>query len=218
MKAIRFVLFSLLLAAPLFAGGLSSKYKEWAASPQAYFMTADEKVQWSSLTSDADAEKFIADFLAKRGPQFVADVDKAVSMADKYMTVGKTPGSKTVRGKVVIMLGPPSGISTEKKKIEGDRRMTATSFADPSFGNGGPSVASMADAANSAGAFSGTVNEYTISYAAGRVAGQSGDLKITVVVENDGTDHPRDKKAAAELDQLLESVAKSRAATRTAVK
>src|SRR5439155_3342770 len=113
----------LLVASPLFAGNLT-KYKDWASSPQGYFMTGAERVQFAALKSDDEAEKFVADFLAKRGPAFVADVDKAASMADKYLTVGKTPGSKTTRGKVVIVLGPPTAIAVEQKTLTGDRRMT----------------------------------------------------------------------------------------------
>src|SRR5437879_3482 len=114
MKATRLLLLSLLaFATPLFAGGPSAKYKEWAASPQAYFMTNSERAEWITIKSDDQAEAFVTNFLAKRGPQFVADVDKASAMADKYLTVGKTPGSKSLRGKIVIMFGPPSAINYE---------------------------------------------------------------------------------------------------------
>ncbi|HSP93285.1 MAG TPA: hypothetical protein VLU06_01950, partial [Thermoanaerobaculia bacterium] len=44
-----------------------SKYKDWAKSPEAYFLTAPEKQEWTKVQSDADAEKFIADYWARRG-------------------------------------------------------------------------------------------------------------------------------------------------------
>ena len=97
---------SLFTALPLFAG-LSAKYKDWPSTPQGYFMTSAERAQWAAITTDAEAETFIQQFLAARGGQFPADVAKRAEMADKYLTIGKTPGSKTLRGRTIILLGPP---------------------------------------------------------------------------------------------------------------
>jgi GWxTD domain-containing protein len=100
---------SLSISVPLFAG-LSAKYKDWPSTPQGYFMTAAERAQWATLTSDGDAEKFVQQFLAARGGEFPAEVAKRAEMADKYLTIGKTPGSKTLRGKAIILLGPPAAM------------------------------------------------------------------------------------------------------------
>ena len=61
------------LAVPAFAG-VSSKYKDWANSPEGYFMTKAERDQWSRLDSDTAAEKFIADFHARRPANFEKEV------------------------------------------------------------------------------------------------------------------------------------------------
>ena len=60
----------LLLFVPslLFAAALSQKYKDWAASPQAYFMTKAEHEQWAAIKTDEEAEQFVNRFLASRGP------------------------------------------------------------------------------------------------------------------------------------------------------
>ena len=149
MKNMRLLLLLLSIAVvvPVFAANPES-FKEWEHSPQGYFMTAAERTQWAAITNDADAEKFVTEFLAKRGPNFVADVDKAASMADKYLTVGKTPGSKTMRGKVVIVLGPPSAINVEQKVLTGDRRLTSGGAEGAGGGGGGGRGGAAAPPAN----------------------------------------------------------------------
>jgi GWxTD domain-containing protein len=103
------------LAAPAFAK--LSKYKGWENSPQGYFMTRAEHDQWSKLDSDADAEKFIADFIAKRPANFEKEVADRAANADKYLTVAKTQGSKSLRGKVVIVLGAPTAMDVVEKTV-----------------------------------------------------------------------------------------------------
>src|SRR5437773_11909332 len=83
-----------MLAAPLSAESLSKKYRFWDKSPEAYFLTTDERAQWKKVKVDADAEKFVADYLARRGPDFPAMLKERVAVADKYFSSGKTKGSE----------------------------------------------------------------------------------------------------------------------------
>src|SRR5947207_11391547 len=107
MKRIAAVITLVLCTSAAFAAGLSDKYKDWSHSPQAYFMTRAERAQWANLQTDADAEQFVNDFVAKRGGDaFVKEVAQNAAQADKYLTIGKTPGSLTARGKMMILLGP----------------------------------------------------------------------------------------------------------------
>lgn len=99
-----------LAVALLFAANLG-KHEGWAASPQGYFMTKSERVQWAKLTTEADAAQFIAKFFASRGPTFAADVAAAAKDADDYLTVAGKRGSRTLRGKIVIVLGRPSSVT-----------------------------------------------------------------------------------------------------------
>ena len=45
-----------------------SKHKDWAKSPEAYFLSPSERTEWSQVKSDEEAEKFIALYWARRDP------------------------------------------------------------------------------------------------------------------------------------------------------
>lgn len=220
------LLFLLLLATTsLFAAGLD-KYKDWGNSPQGYFMTTAERAQWATIKSDAEAEKFVNDFLAKRGPNFVAEVQKAADAADKYLTAGKTKGSRTLRGKTVILLGPPSAIAIEQRTLTTDRRMTASQALGVSSDGGGggrggggggqgPSASSVAEVANSAGnaGAGGAIPVYKLTYAADKLGKMHpAEFIVRVDIEPNGTDKIRDPKMQSELDAMFEAVANARLA------
>lgn len=214
------------LAVPsLVAGGLD-KYKTWPSSPQAYFMTAAERADWkANVHSDADAEQFVNKFVASRGPGFADDVAKRADMADKHLTVGKRPGSRTLRGKIVILLGPPSGfVISAPHEVQGGRASSlggvtgggasaGGSFGGPvgggSFGDKGSSVSDVVDASNQSAMAVSTVSDYTFTYNADKLPGKpSKPLQIVVEVNpGDGSDRINDRKAAAQLDEIFESIA-----------
>ena len=72
-------------------------------------MTKAERQQWTAIRTDEEAQAFVDHFLASRGPNFAADVASRAEQADKHLTLEKTnlAASKTLRGKLVILLGPP---------------------------------------------------------------------------------------------------------------
>jgi hypothetical protein len=47
---------------------LSMAKADWARGPVQYLMTRDELTAWNAVKSDADADKFIALFWARRDP------------------------------------------------------------------------------------------------------------------------------------------------------
>lgn len=208
-----------MLTATLFlAAALSVKYQDWAASPQAYFMTKAERAQWATLRSDAEAEAFVNGFLAKRGPAFPAAVADRVANADKYLTIGSTPGSRTLRGKVIVVLGPPAALKNETKQGRVTRSTTAGGYmsaigASSQAGigtGGGPSVQEMVQVSEkSAMSEKRGYLEYSITYPADKLpAAYSGDLTIKVDVDpKTGEDWAPDRKAQAQLDELFEAVA-----------
>jgi GWxTD domain-containing protein len=111
MKRVLLAVLAVVVAVPLFAG-VSSKFKDWSNSPQGYFMTKAEKAQWSAINTDADAQAFVDKFVASRGGDaWTAEVAKRAEMADRYLTVSKTPGSKSLRGKAVVLFGPPTSMT-----------------------------------------------------------------------------------------------------------
>jgi GWxTD domain-containing protein len=99
--------FSVAAAAP----GQLSTYKDWAKSPEAYFLTAAEKQEWARLASDAEAEKFIADYWARRGGErFKEGVTRRMAAADQQFTLRNQKGSLSARGRIFIVLGNPTRV------------------------------------------------------------------------------------------------------------
>jgi GWxTD domain-containing protein len=194
------------------AAPASQKYKDWARSPQAYFMTKAEQAQWSNLHTDAEAEQFVNDFVAKRGGDtFVKEVAQNAAQADKYLTIGKTPGSGTVRGKMMILLGPVAPTNVSKKKKAGDVQMGP---GMPEGGMDGPTMGDMQSAANGPGSSEYYTMEYTYTYpAAALPAGYGKPLTVKIEVDP-GKDKDRFASLGAdrEMDKVYEMVAQAKLA------
>jgi len=106
------VFFGLLLIA---AGALGEEDEDWASSPQAYFLTAEERREWKDLDSSIARDRFKTRYWLKRDPtpgteknEFQDVVLGRIKTADKRFPIGKTPGSRTARGLVFVVLGSPS--------------------------------------------------------------------------------------------------------------
>ncbi|HMA17601.1 MAG TPA: GWxTD domain-containing protein, partial [Thermoanaerobaculia bacterium] len=98
-----------------------SKYKDWGKSAEAYFLTPAEKDAWSRVASDADAEKFIAQFWAKRDPnpatsanEFRDEINRRIAAADEQFKMRSKRGSETNRGRLLVVLGLPTRVSTQR--------------------------------------------------------------------------------------------------------
>jgi GWxTD domain-containing protein len=105
----------LFLASAAAALAQPAKYKDWAKSPEAYFLTPAERAEWSKVSTDADAEKFIADYWAKRGGQkFKDEIVRRMSAADEQFRSPRQKGSQSVRGRILIVLGGPSRVTTNR--------------------------------------------------------------------------------------------------------
>ncbi len=96
-----------------------SKYKDWAKSPEAYFLTSEEKQAWSAIKSDAEAEKFIALYWARRDPtpgtpqnEFKDGVMRRIAAADEQFKLRRyNKGSESNRGRIFVVLGAPNRAS-----------------------------------------------------------------------------------------------------------
>jgi GWxTD domain-containing protein len=187
------------------------KFNDWSESPAAYYLTKAEREQWAKLTSESEAEAFVQKYNADRGGEtFTKELNKRIAMADKYLTVGKTQGSRSMRGKVVILLGPPASMDVAAKKGRAAARTGSVSMATSLGGeSGGTSMAAAADVAERS-AMSSTstgLSDYTFQYMAAALPTNQ-DLQVVVEVNvRSGEDRIADKKAAAALDQLFETVA-----------
>jgi len=121
MKRTGVIALACLLAGPASAAGLT-KYKDWADSPPAYFLSKAEREQWMTITTDEAAEKFIAGYLAARGKGFAAALQSRIEVADKTYRTGKPKGARSPQGRTLILLGAPTStdMKTGKEKTVAD--------------------------------------------------------------------------------------------------
>jgi len=210
------------VAPALFARGLE-KYKNWPDSPQGYFMTSAERAEWKAkVHTDAEAEEFVKKFVASRGAGFADEVAKRAAIADQRLTVAGRAGSLTTRGKIVILLGPPSSFAIAQRGASHGHYSTpqspshsaATSVGGSASPGGGQSVEDVMDAIQHADLSSSTVTIYTFTYAADRLPGkQSKDLIVEVEADpGNGSDRIADRKVAAQLDEVFEQAAEAQLA------
>ena len=213
-----------MLTTSLFAANVG-KYGNWPNSPQAYFMTKADRAEWSKVNSEADAEQFVNKFVASRGPNFAADVDAATRAADQHLTVAGKLGSRTLRGKIVILLGPPSSFSiTEKKSRDHSLTPAGAVSGGGDIGGGGKtgnnnsgaiglSPTDIANAATASDMTLRTVQIYTFTYAKDKLPNHaSKDLTINVEVDPaTGDDRITDTRTARQVDEILESAIETRA-------
>jgi len=199
------------------------KYKNWPNTPQGYFMTKAERAQWSSLQSETEAEQFVQKFVASRGPSFESDVAAAAKAADDHLSVGGDLGSRTLRGRIVIVLGPPSSFTIAAKQTKNNSASANTAIHGAAGGGSGNSggggavglsPSDIADANIANDMSTKVVHIYNFTYAKDRLPGKPAkDLTISVEVNpSTGDDRIVDTRMARQVNELLEAAAEARAA------
>ena len=190
-------------------------FADWDESPEGYFMTKAEREQWAQVASEADAAKFVEEFRAKRDPGFSAEVKKRAEQADKYLTIGKVKGSKSLRGKVIVLMGPPSGLNVSSQmKSETKRDSPAMAGALSNIGPTGGGGGRNSEAGNISGGSIGTGTEirtYAITFD-GAAAKAVDRTKVTFTIEADaatGKDRFASRDAEKEAQALFELAAKA---------
>ncbi len=150
MKRIGVAALLLALASPSGAAGLS-KYKDWADSPEAYFLSRAERERWGDVDSDAAAEKFIAEYKAARGKGFAAALKSRIDLAEKTYTTGKVKGARSAPGRTLILLGAPT--STEKVQAAAPKEKSDFSGSDalPAGSSGGKAGSGGGEASSAYG-------------------------------------------------------------------
>src|SRR5258706_2949073 len=137
------------------AAAALKKYKDWASSPEAYFLTADERKAWDAVASDEDAEKFVHAYQDARGKGFAAAIQSRIDFADRTLGLGKKKGSQTLRGKTLILLGSPTRVSATTVGSGHDTSKADLSMIDARAGSGAANSSGSSDPApfsNAAGA------------------------------------------------------------------
>ena len=117
------------IAASAFAQ-LSPQYRNWGESGVRYLMMKQEKIDWASLRTDADAKAFIDLFWARRDPtsdtpvnELRQQIETRMAEADKRFSSRTTPGSQTDRGLLYVLLGEPTQIAPTVTKLRADSTM-----------------------------------------------------------------------------------------------
>ena len=195
MKKTILAAFGLAIAA--LATAQLSKYKDWPKSPEAYFLTSEERAEWSKLTSDADAEKFIDNYYAKRGGhRFQEEVERRIAAADEQFKLRHQRGAESARGRLLVTLGGPSRVTQTRSMsdtgVTGDSGRGAIEGTD-SFGSAtGAAVGPIVQT------WIYDKNKFDPSW-------DIGELKLQVVVDSQkGMDQLRNAAAA---DQAIAKIA-----------
>lgn len=189
---------NMIALAVLFAVNLG-RFSDWADSPQGWFMTRAERAEWSRLTTEVDASRFVETFLASRGPAFVANVAARAKEADDNLTVAGKRGSRTLRGKITILLGRPSSVAIVP--WSGDKSATMATH----LSTGVPHPQPVMNIPPSGPRTSELRRRYSTDY-------KLAYPKQTIVVAVDpftGDDRILDARAAREAGKLLEAAAEA---------
>jgi GWxTD domain-containing protein len=93
-----------------------SRYKKWLNEYVAYIIEDAERAAFERLSSDADRDKFVAQFWERRNPTLGASTNKfkeehyrRMAYANEHFA-SAVPGWKTDRGRIYIVYGPPDEI------------------------------------------------------------------------------------------------------------
>lgn len=99
---------------------LSPEYADWADGPAGYLLTKNERKEWGSISTDAEAKEFIDLFWARRNPNpdtsfntFKAEFDAKVRYAEENFSYPGHSGAVTDRARVLILMGRPEAIQNK---------------------------------------------------------------------------------------------------------
>lgn len=176
---------------------------DWGDSPEAYFMTREERGAWERVQSnDEEAARFIAAFRAKHDRDFTAEVRRRAAIVDERMPLGEAKVSTTLRGKLVILLGAPAEL-----KVKPISKAPASVAHPLEQRKGGSTDGAPRD--NVIGAGAGWV-EYTFRYPANPALGVEKEWSVVIEANQasgkDRLKYARDRK---KLDDILDAAART---------
>src|ERR1700674_5771852 len=125
-----------------------TKYKDWPKSPEAYFLTPAERAEWAKLSSDPEAETFIAVYYARRGgDRFKEEIARRIAAADSQFKLRRQRGAESARGRLLITLGGPSRVSTSRAQehggVTGDAGLDTRPEGGAGFASASPGAATQ---------------------------------------------------------------------------
>lgn len=106
-----------LATAAISAAALSPEFSAWGDGPVSFLMTEVEREAWSEIADDAAARSFVERFWSRRDPTPATPENEArlefrerVAWAEKFLSTPDASGAMSDRGRVLIVLGPPSKV------------------------------------------------------------------------------------------------------------
>ena len=130
---------SLAIAFLLSAAALADPpgFKNWDKSPESHFLTREERKEWARLRTDDEARAFIERYWQKRDPspgtpvnEFQQAVRRRIGAADEQFTMRRQKGAASTRGKLLIVLGPPTHFSQQRPEQRPDPAANTRSAND----------------------------------------------------------------------------------------
>ena len=120
-RALTFLFLFTVVPAPFLSAQTPATDEDWSKSPEAYFLTAEEKQEWQDLRSRESRVDFIERYWLKRDPspgttanEFRILVQRRIGTADARYRIEKTPGSRTKQGFVFIVFGTPARVQQQR--------------------------------------------------------------------------------------------------------
>lgn len=117
MKAVSGIVTVLLLGQTARAE-LSERYRTWLDGPEQFLVTSSERKALRKATTDAEAQRLIDLFWARRDPnpstrvnELRLEFDARVAQADREYGFASTRGCLSDRGRLLIVLGPPDAVA-----------------------------------------------------------------------------------------------------------
>jgi GWxTD domain-containing protein len=98
-------------------GAVNSPYDRWLRQEVVYIIANQERAAFERLTTDAERDKFIEQFWARRNPvpgaaenKFKTEHYRRIAFANQHFGLKDKAGWKTDQGRVYIQWGPPDEI------------------------------------------------------------------------------------------------------------
>ena len=113
--------------------------EDWSNSPEAYFLTSEERAEWKDLRARENRQDFIERYWLKRDPspatpanEFRDLVRARIKTADARYPLGEKAGSRSKQGFVFIVFGTPSRVQqAHQAPNEAPRRLALGDTARP---------------------------------------------------------------------------------------
>jgi GWxTD domain-containing protein len=100
---------------------LAEDEEDWSKSPEAYFLTSEERREWGDLRSRESRQAFIEKYWLQRDPspgtdrnEFRELVGARIKTADARYRIERTAGSRTAQGFVFIVFGTPARVQKDR--------------------------------------------------------------------------------------------------------